>query len=239
MADARILELRASPEGRTEIVREFDGLAVRLAHRFAGRGEPLDDLIQVARLGMVGALDRFETGHGASFATFATRTIMGELKRHLRDKAWSVRVPRGLQELSLEVGNAVQRLTQQLGRAPRLSEIAHEIGSDVESVIEALDAGRAFTSASLDAPIGHGNDSSTRRDSMGEVDADLTRTPERVTLARLIEDLDDREKTILHQRFFEGKSQSEIAADVGISQMHVSRLLRSTLQQLRAQAAAE
>ena len=236
MDDSRILELRDSPEGRTEIVQEFDGLAVRLAHRFAGKGEPLDDLIQVARLGMVGALDRFETGHGARFATFATRTIMGELKRHLRDKAWSVRVPRGLQELSLEVGNAVQRLTQQLGRSPRLSEIATEIGSDVEAVIEALDAGRAFTAASLEASLGSDGESSTRLDLMGEVDSGLVQAPERVTVAELIEDLDEREKSILHKRFFEGKSQSEIAADVGISQMHVSRLLRSTLQQLRDRA---
>ena len=232
--DADLVEQRNDPAGRAEIAAQYDSLAARLARRFAGRGEPIDDLMQVARLGLVGAMDRYEPGHGATFATFATRTIVGELKRYLRDKAWAIRVPRSVQERVLEVNESVQHLSQRLGRSPSLREIAADIDSDVEKVIEALDAGRAFTATSVDTTA-VGDDRRPIIDTLGRVDGDLHRAADRVTLAEFIADLDDRERTILHQRFYEGKSQSEIAETLGISQMHVSRLLRSTLATLREQ----
>lgn len=218
-----------------EIAERYDHLATRLARRFAGRGESIDDLTQVARLGLVNAINRFEVERGFAFATFATRTIVGELKRHLRDKAWSVRVPRSLQERTLEVGKSVQHLTQRLGRSPTLREIATDIDCEVEEVIEALEAGSAFTAASMDAPIGTEDDSGTLGGALGGDDEELERSADRVTAAALMEQLPPREHAILYQRFFEGKTQTEIAENMGISQMHVSRLLRASLETMRRQ----
>ncbi len=226
---------RSEPRAMAEIAERYDHLATRLARRFAGRGESIDDLTQVARLGLVNAINRFEVERGFAFATFATRTIVGELKRHLRDKAWSVRVPRSLQERTLEVGKSVQHLTQRLGRSPTLREIAADIDCDVEEVIEALEAGGAFTAASMDAPIGDDADSGTLGGVLGGDDEELERSADRVTAAALMEKLPPREHAILYQRFFEGKTQSEIAESMGISQMHVSRLLRASLDVMRRQ----
>lgn len=231
--DAELIARRHDPAGRSELASRYDPLATRLARRFAGRGEPLDDLMQVARLGLVNAMDRYESGHGATFATFASRTIVGELKRHLRDKAWSMRVPRSLKERALEVGRAIDDLSQRLGRSPSLAEIAATVGSDVESVIEALDAGSVYTASSVDTPAT--DHARAVIDTLGDTDSGLERAADRVALADVIVDLDERERSILYQRFYEGKSQSEIAASLDISQMHVSRLLRSTLATLREQ----
>lgn len=229
---------RDNPRSRAELVDRYDHLATRLARKFVASGESLEDLTQVARLGILNAIDRFDPERGVAFATFASRTIVGELKRHLRDKAWAVRVPRGLKERSLEIGEAVQRLSQSLGRSPTLREIASEIGAAAEQVIEALEAGDAYRAASLDAPIGAADGTAAVVDTIGSSDAELQRTPSRVTAAEAIEQLPERDREILRLRFFEGESQSRIAAQVGISQMHVSRVLRAALQQLRETVSA-
>ena len=218
---------------RAELARRYDDLAARLARRFVGRGEDIDDLTQVARMALIKAIDRYEEGHGASFATYGTRTIVGELKRHLRDKAWSVRVPRTIQERALEVSRAVQDATQRLGRSPAISEVAQQLGYSTEEVLEAMSAGGAYSAASLDAPHGD-SEGLTMAQSLGTLDSTLTTAEERVTLGQAITGLDARSRAILNLRFFEGKTQSEIAAELDISQMHVSRLLRRALDDLRS-----
>ncbi|NND03344.1 MAG: SigB/SigF/SigG family RNA polymerase sigma factor [Acidimicrobiia bacterium] len=230
---------RDDPKSRRAIAENYDSLARRLAYRYRGRGEPQDDLEQVARLGLINAIERFDTEFGVQFATFATRTIMGELKRHLRDKTWSIRVPRALQELWLEVSRAAEDLTHKLGRSPTIDEIAESIGSTREAVLEALDAGSGYTSGSLDAPLTSDDGSaSTLVDVLGKFDEDLERAGYWASAIDHIQALPDRERTILVMRFFEDRSQSEIADALGISQMHVSRLLRRTLTELRAEFGA-
>lgn len=230
---------RANPESRRAIADKYDTLARRLAYRYRGRGEPQDDLEQVARLGLIKAIERYDAEFGVQFATFATRTIVGELKRHLRDKTWAIRVPRGLQELWLEVSRAAEDLTHKLGRSPSIDEIADSIGSTREAVLEALDAGAGYSTSSLDAPLATDDPSAaTLVDVLGRFDADLERAGFWATAADHIRALPDRERTILIMRFFEDRSQSEIAEAMGISQMHVSRLLRSTLAELRNRVGA-
>lgn len=230
---------RDDPKSRRAIAERYDGLARRLASRYRGRGEPQDDLEQVARLGLVNAIERFDTEYGVTFATFATRTIVGELKRHLRDKTWSIRVPRSLQELWLEVSRAAEDLTKQLHRSPTIDEIAASIGSTREDVLEALDAGSAYTAGSLDAPIGRDDDgSATLADVLGRVDDDIEQAGLWAAAAEHIRGLPEREQAILVLRFFEDKSQTEIADLMGISQMHVSRLLRRSLEHLREKVGA-
>lgn len=218
---------------RDRVAREHEGLVRRLASRFQRSGESIEDLTQVARMGLVHAMNRYEPDKGASFATFASRTIVGELKRHLRDKAWSVRVPRSLQEQSLEIADTAQLLSQRLGRSPTFDEIAAEIGADRESVIEALGARSAYWASSIDAPVPSGDDL-TLADSLRTDDDRLARSPERVAVAELIAELPERERTILYRRFFDGLSQREIAEELDISQMHVSRLLRRSLESVRS-----
>lgn len=229
-----LLERRDDPDARRLLVEEFDGLAVRLAMRYRGRGEPQDDLTQVARLGLVNAIQRFDSAHGVKFATFATRTIMGELKRHLRDKTWAVRVPRSLQERWLETSRAAHDLTHRLNRSPTVDEIGREIGASREEVLEALDAGSAYTAGSLDAPLGGDDDTtSSYADMIGDFDPRLESAGPWAATVDHINRLPDRERAILVMRFFEDKSQTEIADALGISQMHVSRLLRRSLTDLR------
>lgn len=225
-------------EARDSLARKYDHIATGLARRFAGRGEDLDDLTQTARLGLVNAIDRFDSDKGASFATFATRTIVGELKRHLRDKAWAVRVPRRLQELSLEIGTVTSEITQKLGRSPTLAEIAEAVDQPLENVVEAVAAGGAYSASSLNRPAGGDEQAPAVIETLGEGDAVLRRSAERVTAAEVIEKLPEREREILQLRFFDAMSQTEIAEQLGISQMHVSRILRNTLQQLRAEVNA-
>ena len=220
---------------RDDLVTAHMGLAEYLARRFTNRGEPLDDLIQVAALGLLKAVDRFDPERGLEFSTYATPTIVGELKRHFRDKGWAVRVPRRVQELHLRLGSVVSVLSQELGRSPTIGEIAQSAGVSEEEVLEAIEAGHAYRFTSLDAPSGS-EDEMTLSAELGEEDQGLIDSEHRVTLSPLIAQFPPRERMILHLRFFEGMTQSEIAGRLGISQMHVSRLLARALAQLRSQA---
>jgi RNA polymerase sigma-B factor len=223
------------PQLRTELVTAHIGLAEYLARRFTNRGEPLDDLVQVASLGLLKAVDRFDPERGLEFSTYATPTIVGELKRHFRDKGWAVRVPRRVQELHLRLGTVVSTLSQELGRSPTIGEIAQAASVSEEDVLEAIEAGHAYRFTSLDAPSG-ADEEGTLATQLGGDDQALVDSEHRVALSPLIARFPPRERTILHLRFFEGLTQSEIASRLGISQMHVSRLLARSLAQLRASA---
>jgi RNA polymerase sigma-B factor len=223
---------------RDELVAAHMGLAEYLARRFTNRGEPLDDLLQVASLGLLKAVDRFDPERGLEFSTYATPTIVGELKRHFRDKGWAVRVPRRVQELHLRLGTVVSTLSQELGRSPTIPEIAQAAKVSEEEVVEAIEAGHAYRFTSLDAPSG-GEDESALSNQLGVDDQALIDSEHRVALSPLIARFPPRERMILHLRFFEGMTQSEIASRLGISQMHVSRLLARSLAQLREASAEE
>jgi RNA polymerase sigma-B factor len=218
---------------RDELIEAHLGLAEYLARRFSNRGEPLDDLVQVASVGLLKAVDRFDPERGVEFSTYATHTVVGELKRHFRDKGWAVRAPRRMQELYLRLGKVVANLSQELGRSPTIPELANEAQVSEEEVLEALEAGQAYRFASLDAPSPGDEDNETMAAHLGEEDPQLVDAEHRATLSPLIARLPPREQTILHMRFFEGLTQSEIAQRLGISQMHVSRLLARSLAQLR------
>lgn len=216
---------------RDRLVAAHLPLAVHLARRFANRGEPAEDLEQVAALALVKAVERFEPDRGLAFATFAAPTILGELKRHFRDQGWGVRVPRRIQELHLALGGVVERLTQELGRAPTIGEIAAAAGVAEEEVLEALDAGRAYRPGPLEAA---GDDATGHAEVVpGGEDPDLDRVEVSATLAPLLAKLPERERRIVRLRFFAHMTQSEIAARLGISQVHVSRLLARSLRRLR------
>ena len=220
---------------RDELVSAHIGLAEYLARRFANRGEPLDDLIQVASMGLVKAVDRFDPERGVEFSTYATHTIVGELKRHFRDKGWAVRAPRRMQELYLRLTKVIGSLGQTLGHSPTIAELAAEVQVSEEEVLEALEAGQAYRFASLDAPSGDGENHSFATQ-LGDEDPGLADAERRAVLAPLLKRLEPREQLIVHLRFFQGMTQSEIAAHLGISQMHVSRLLAKSVAQLRAAA---
>ena len=215
---------------RNELIEAHLGLAGHLARRFAGRGEPHDDLFQVGSMALVKAVDRFDPSRGVEFSTFATRTILGELKRHFRDKGWFVRAPRRVQELYLQIGQVITTLTQELGRSPTIREAAEAAGASEEDVIEALEAGQAYRSSSMDAV---GPDGDTLADRMGEDDIAFEDAENRALLAPALAQLPGRERAILQMRFVEGLTQTEIARRVGISQMHVSRLINRSLSTLR------
>jgi len=215
---------------RNELVEAHMGLARHLARRFTNRGEPYDDLVQVASIALVKSVDRFDPERGVEFSTFATRTIIGELKRHFRDRGWAIRAPRRIQELYLELGPTIETLTQQLGRPPTVAEMAESTGTGEEAVLEALEAGQRYRSTSIDAPDRQEGTLSAR---LGDVDAGYAGTEDRMLLAISMADLSERDRLILNLRFVEGLTQSEIAARIGLSQMHVSRLLSVSLSQLR------
>jgi len=219
---------------RDELVEAHIGLAEYLARRFANRGEPLDDLVQVALIGLVKAVNRFDPNRGVEFSTYATHTIAGELKRHFRDKGWAVRAPRRMQELYLRLTQVVGSLGQQLGRSPTIAELASETQVSEEEVLEALEAGQAYRFASLDVPKGGSEDGDTIGEGLGEDDPDLANAESRVVLSPLMAKLPARQRQIIRLRFFEGLTQSEIASRLGISQMHVSRLLARSVAELRA-----
>jgi RNA polymerase sigma-B factor len=219
------------PDAREALTKRFLPLAEHLARRFSGRGQAHDDLVQVASLGLLHAIDRFDPERGVQFSTFAAATIVGELKRHLRDKAWSVRVPRRLQEIALVVNKALPDLAQSLGRSPSFAEIAEAIGESESDVIEAVDAAQAFTAASLDGKPD--DDAQAPSDTLGEIDERFELATGWADVAPAIRQLPPRERQILYLRFFENRTQSEIAAEIGISQMHVSRILSQTLATLR------
>ncbi len=219
---------------RSDLVALHAGLAHGQARRFSRRGQPDEDLQQVAMIGLIKAIDRFDPGREIEFSSFAMPTIRGEIRRHYRDTAWAVHVPRGLRELSVQIPPAVEVLTAALGRSPRPTEIAGHLGVDTDRVVEALGATEAFTAVPLDTPASAGQ---ALTETIGGVDEALDRVDERETLRPLIEALPERERTILLLRFFAEMSQSQIAEQVGLSQMHVSRLLSRTLRDLHDQLA--
>jgi RNA polymerase sigma-B factor len=215
---------------RNELVESHLGLAHQLARRFVSRGESYDDLVQVASLALVKSVDRFDPDRGVEFSTFATRTVIGELKRHFRDRGWAIRAPRRIQELYLELGPAIETLSQELGRPPTVAEMAESIGASQEAVLEAIEAGQSYRTSSIDAPD---RQEGTISDRLGDIESGFGGAEDRLVLAISLADLKERERLILKYRFVDGLSQSEIADRVGISQMHVSRLLVASLAKLR------
>ncbi|MGZ5296356.1 MAG: RNA polymerase sigma factor SigF [Actinomycetota bacterium] len=216
---------------KESIVMLFQPLTEYLARRFAGRGEALDDLIQVANLGLLGAIDRFDPSREVQFSTYAAATIVGELKRHFRDKGWTIRVPRRLQELGLRINRLLPTMSQELGRSPTIAELATRLEVDDEEVVDAMEAAQAYSTTSLDAPINE--DGRTALEALGELDPSMERLDEWASIAPAIRDLPTRERRVLYLRFFGGLTQSEIAEEIGVSQMHVSRILAHTLRVLR------
>src|ERR671919_2052498 len=228
-------------EARERLIEQYLPLVRSLARRYSYRGEQLEDLVQVGCIGLIKAIDRFDIDRGVELTTYATPNIIGEIKRHFRDKGWSVRVPRGLQELNVQLSRLIEQLTVQLGRSPTISELAKGAGVEEEEVLEALESGRAYSSLSLSAG-GGGQDDDGELDpleSIGTEEHMYEVSEDRAVLEPGWRVLDDRERRILHLRFFEGLTQSQIAQQVGISQMHVSRLIRRSLEKIRAEIAQE
>lgn len=231
---AELFARRPDPEAREELAKEFLPLAEYFARRFSGRGEPVDDLTQTASLGLLNAIDRFDPERGVPFSTYAAATIVGELKRHFRDRGWALRVPRNVQETAILVNRTVSTLWQDLGRAPTVAEIATSADISEDDVLQALDALQAYTTDSLDAPAG--DSTTTAAESIGGEDRSFELSDDWLSLAPALRDLPERERTILYLRFFEGRTQTEIAEEMGISQMHVSRLVSQSLERLRNRA---
>ncbi|WP_354701346.1 RNA polymerase sigma factor SigF [Paraconexibacter sp. AEG42_29] len=215
---------------RTILIERMMPLVRHMARRYAGRGEPLDDLVQVGSVGLLKAVDRFDVERGFKLSTFAAPNIAGEIKRHFRDRGWSIRVPRDIQELNAKLSRAVDRLTAQLGRTPTIAELAEATQSTEEQVLEAMQGAQSYSTVSFEEPVG---DSRTAEDLLGEEDEGFTTAERRVLLDDGLRTLAGREREIVRLRFFEGLTQREIADRVGVSQMHVSRLLRRSLDELR------
>ncbi len=234
-------QLQGAPEGaprrsqaRDALVEQHLPLVEHLARRFRNRGEPYDDLVQVATIGLIKSVDRFDLERGVEFSTYATPTIVGEIKRHFRDKGWAVRVPRRLQELRLSLAAATSELSQRNGRAPTVHELANHLKISDEEVLEGMESANAYSTLSLDAgDSGSGDEPMPVSETLGVEDEGLEGVEYRESLKPMLEQLPAREKKILMLRFFKNMTQSEIAAEIGISQMHVSRLLARTLAQLR------
>jgi RNA polymerase sigma-B factor len=226
---------------REQLIEQYMSLVRSLARRYSYRGEQLDDLVQIGAIGLIKAIDRFDVNRGVELTTYATPNIIGEIKRHFRDRGWSVRVPRGLQELNIQLSRLIEDLTVQNGRSPTIPELAKAAGVTDEEVLEALESGRAYSSLSLSAGSG-GQDDDSELDpleSLGTEEHQYEVSEDRAVLAPGFRVLDERERKILHLRFFEGLTQSQIAQQVGISQMHVSRLIRRSLEKIRNEIAAE
>ena len=221
---------------RERVIQEQLPLAEFLARKFAGRGEPVDDLVQVASVGLIKAVDRFDLDRQIEFSTYATPNILGEIKRYFRDKGWAMRVPRGLQELRQSAKEVIRDETVKTGRSPSLQELAETLDADVEGVAEALTLGRAYNTASLNAPVSHDEpDGDTIMDLQADDNAPIEGLEEKILLQEAIGGLKDQQQQILKLRFNEGKTQTEIADHIGVSQMHVSRLLRRALEDLRGE----
>ena len=216
--DDKILLRKYHEEGdlhaREKLIEQYMSLVRSLARRYSYRGEQLEDLVQIGAIGLIKAIDRFDLERGVELTTYATPNIIGEIKRHFRDKGWSVRVPRGLQELNVQLSRLVEQLTVQLGRSPTITELAKAAGAEEEEVLEALE-------------------------SIGTEEHQYEVSEDRAVLAPGFKALDERERKILQLRFFDGLTQSQIAQQVGISQMHVSRLIRRSLEKIRAEIAAD
>jgi RNA polymerase sigma-B factor len=236
--DDKILLRRYHEEGdlqaREQLIEQYMSLVRSLARRYSYRGEQLEDLVQIGAIGLIKAIDRFDLERGVELTTYATPNIIGEIKRHFRDKGWSVRVPRGLQELNVQLSRLVEQLTVQLSRSPTIPELAKAAGVEEEQVLEALESGRAYTSLSLSVGGGGGDDDDLDPlESLGTEEHQYEVSEDRAVLAPGFKALDERERKILQLRFFEGLTQSQIAQQVGISQMHVSRLIRRSLEKIR------
>jgi RNA polymerase sigma-B factor len=224
-----------SPEVRDKLVIMHQNLVRFLAGKFANRGEALEDLVQVGIIGLINAIDRFDPERGTKFSTYATPTIVGEIRRHFRDKAWSLKVPRRLQELNLAANKAAERLGQQLGHPPSIQDIAREIGTTEEETLEAIELGNAYDTVSLDSKLAHDGDSAplTLAEFVGELDPSLQNIETYGDLKQAMESLEPREKSIIYYRFFKDMSQTEVARQLNISQMHVSRLQQKALKRLK------
>jgi RNA polymerase sigma-B factor len=237
--DDKILLRRYHEDGdlqaREQLIEQYMSLVRSLARRYAYRGEQLEDLVQIGAIGLIKAIDRFDLDRGVELTTYATPNIIGEIKRHFRDKGWSVRVPRGLQELNVQLSRLMEQLTVQLSRSPTIPELAKAAGVEEEEVLEALESGRAYTSLSLSVGSGGGGDDDDLDplESLGTEEHQYEVSEDRAVLAPGFKALDERERKILQLRFFEGLTQSQIAQQVGISQMHVSRLIRRSLEKIR------
>jgi RNA polymerase sigma-B factor len=236
--DDKILLRRYHEDGdlqaREQLIEQYMSLVRSLARRYSYRGEQLEDLVQIGAIGLIKAIDRFDLERGVELTTYATPNIIGEIKRHFRDKGWSVRVPRGLQELNVQLSRLVEQLTVQLSRSPTIPELAKAAGVEEEEVLEALESGRAYTSLSLSVGGGGGDDDDLDPlESLGTDEHQYEVSEDRAVLAPGFKVLDERERKILQLRFFEGLTQSQIAQQVGISQMHVSRLIRRSLEKIR------
>lgn len=222
------------PELRETLIDANHRLVRYLAGKFANRGEPLEDLVSVGNIGLVKAVDRFDPTRGSKFCTFATPTIVGEIRRYFRDKAWGLKVPRRLQELNQQASKAAEKLSQELGRPATVAEIATELGVSEEETLEALEVANAYETVSVDAPAGEGDSAGLKpSDSLGIQDELLHRLEQYDDLARALESLGERERSVLYDRFFNDMSQTEVAKRLNISQMHVSRLQTKALRKLR------
>jgi RNA polymerase sigma-B factor len=218
---------------RDELVHLHLPLVEHCARRFRNRGEPFEDLVQVGTIGLIKSVDRFDSDRGVEFSTYATPTIIGEIKRYFRDKGWAIRVPRRLQELRMQIGSATAELTQSLGRSPTPRELAEKIGCTVEEIVEGIESSNAYATLSLDAGDNDEDGAATMLDAIGVADHNLEHVEIRESIKPLLDRLAPREKKILLLRFFKNMTQSQIAEEIGVSQMHVSRLLNRTLVELR------
>ncbi|HEY3542612.1 MAG TPA: SigB/SigF/SigG family RNA polymerase sigma factor [Gaiellaceae bacterium] len=227
-------------QAREQLIEQYMSLVRSLARRYSYRGEQLEDLVQIGAIGLIKAIDRFDLERGVELTTYATPNIIGEIKRHFRDKGWSVRVPRGLQELNVQLSRLMEQLTVQLGRSPTIPELAKAAGVQEEEVLEALESGRAYSSLSLSTGSGgDGDEDLDPLESIGTEEHQYEVSEDRAVLAPGFRVLDERERKILQLRFFDGLTQSQIAQQVGISQMHVSRLIRRSLEKIRDEIAAD
>jgi RNA polymerase sigma-B factor len=240
----RVLLRRYHVEGdlaaREQLIEQYMSLVRSLARRYSYRGEQLDDLVQIGAIGLIKAIDRFDMERGVELTTYATPNIIGEIKRHFRDKGWAVRVPRGLQELNVQLSRQIEELTVELGRSPTIPELAKAAGAEEEEVLEALESGRAYSSVSLSAAGGQDEQGELDPlESLGAEEPQYEISEDRAVLAPGFRVLDERERKILHLRFFSGLTQSQIAQQIGISQMHVSRLIRRALEKIREEIGSE
>lgn len=220
---------------RDHLVIMHQNLVRFLAGKFANRGEPLEDLVQVGAIGLINAIDRFDPERGTKFSTYATPTIVGEIRRHFRDKAWSLKVPRRLQELNLAANKAADELCQRLGHPPTIQEIAAEVGASEEETLEAIELGNAYDTVSLDSKLSYEGESAplTLAEFVGELDGSLQNIETYGDLKQAIDSLESREKAIIYYRFFRDMSQTEVAQRLSISQMHVSRLQQKAVKRLK------
>jgi len=223
-------------QARQLLVERHLPLVRSLARRYAGRGESLEDIEQVGAIGLIKAIDRYDLSREVALTTYATPNVVGEIKRHFRDKGWAIRIPRGLQELNAKISKAVERLTASLGHSPSIAELAHDLRTTPEEVLEALEAGSAYSPMSLS--VGPGTDGDLDpMETLGSEDAEFERSEERAALEPALSNLSERDREILRKRFEEGLTQTQIADQVGISQMHVSRLIRKSLATVRSELA--